>query len=114
MPAEKQLYRPDYVKLHFVHYSTVTLLTLMNKEETEAFGRPWRLHISADPLSRFGNEVTEATMLHAKAIATQDTAGWLTACRLGSSQMCRIGNPYPEGAEEAGINADSGNWTYNW
>jgi hypothetical protein len=30
--------------------------------------------ISADPLSRFGNEVTKATMLHTKAITTQDTA----------------------------------------
>ena len=71
--------------------------------------------ISADPLSRFGNEVTEATMLHTKAVATQDTAGWLTTCGLEeSSQMCRIGNSYPKGAEEAGINADSGNWTYDW
>lgn len=42
MPAEKQLYRPDYVKQHFVHYSTVTNLTLMNREETAAFGQPWK------------------------------------------------------------------------
>ena len=86
----------------------------MNKEETRKFGHPWRQRLSVDPLSRFGNEVSEATMLHAKAIATQDTAGWLNACKLGSSQMCRIGNPYPSGAEEAGITADAGNWTYNW
>jgi len=48
-----------------------------------------------------------------KAIATQDTAGWLDACRLGGHAMCRIGNPYPEGAEAAGLLADAGNWTYN-
>mmetsp|Transcript_11453 Transcript_11453/g.16319 ORF Transcript_11453/g.16319 Transcript_11453/m.16319 type:complete len:92 (+) Transcript_11453:3844-4119(+) len=66
MPAEKQVYRADYVKLHFVHYSTVTKLMLMNREETAAFGLPWRQKIAADPLSRFSNETTEGTMLHTK------------------------------------------------
>jgi hypothetical protein len=113
MPAEKQIYRPDYVKLHFVHYSTVTNLTLMNKEETKAFGQPWRKKIAADPLSRFGDELTEGNMLHTKAIATQDTAGWLAACKEQGHQMCRIGNPYPEGAEQAGKISDDEGWTYN-
>jgi hypothetical protein len=113
MPAEKQLYRPDYVKLHFVHYSTVTNLTLMNMEETKEAGMHWKEKIGADPLSRFGNEVSEGTMLHTKAIATQDTSGWLTSCKEGSRGMCRIGNPYPEGAEAAGKTSDAHNWTYN-
>lgn len=113
MPAEKQLYRPDYVKQHFVHYSTVTNLTLMNKEETASFGQPWKKKIAADPLSRFGNELDEGTMLHTKAIATQDTAMWLTACKDGGRGMCRIGNPYPEGAEAAGKTADDEGWSYN-
>jgi hypothetical protein len=114
MPAEKQLYRADYVKLHFVHYSTVTLLTLMNEEETKAFGQTWRRKLAADPLSRFGNELNEATMLHAKAIATQDTAGWLSGCKEGGTSFCRIGNPFPDGSDEADNASDSEGWVYNW
>eukprot|EP00548_Thalassiothrix_antarctica_P014417 CAMPEP_0194178436 /NCGR_PEP_ID=MMETSP0154-20130528/12041_1 /TAXON_ID=1049557 /ORGANISM="Thalassiothrix antarctica, Strain L6-D1" /LENGTH=729 /DNA_ID=CAMNT_0038893391 /DNA_START=14 /DNA_END=2200 /DNA_ORIENTATION=- len=110
MPAEKQLYRSDYVKLHFVHYSTVTNLTLMNKQETIDFGQEWRIGIHADPLSRFGNEQTEGTMLHTKAIATQDTAGWLEVCKKGSQSLCRIGNPYPKGAEDVAEATDKENW----
>ena len=30
MPAEKQIYRPDYVLLHFVHYSTITKVSQLN------------------------------------------------------------------------------------
>eukprot|EP00546_Thalassionema_frauenfeldii_P003381 CAMPEP_0178935780 /NCGR_PEP_ID=MMETSP0786-20121207/24748_1 /TAXON_ID=186022 /ORGANISM="Thalassionema frauenfeldii, Strain CCMP 1798" /LENGTH=639 /DNA_ID=CAMNT_0020613991 /DNA_START=370 /DNA_END=2286 /DNA_ORIENTATION=+ len=110
MPAEKQFYRPDYVKLHFVHYSTVTTLTLLNKQETIDFGQQWRRNIHADPLSRFGNELTEGTMLHTKAIATQDTSGWLSACKGKGRGMCRIGNPYEEGDEESGKTADEDGW----
>ena len=113
MPAEKQLYRSDYVKLHFVHYSTVTNLTLMNKQETIDFGQKWRIAIHADPLSRFGNEQTEGTMLHTKAIATQDTAGWLEVCKKGGQSLCRIGNPYPKGAEDVVEATDKENWSYN-
>jgi len=113
MPAEKQLYRPDYVKLHFVHYSTVTELTLMNKQETLDSGEKWREVIHTDPLSRFGNELTEGSMLHTKAIATQDTSGWLEDCKKGSESICRIGNPYPEGVAKRRETADKDDWSYN-
>ena len=62
MPAEKQIYRPDYVTQHFIHYSTVTKTTMMSIDEyRKKFGssRPF-----PDPLSRFGDEVNEALMLH--------------------------------------------------
>jgi len=58
-----QLYRADYVKLHFVHYSTITQLTMMNKQETEASGNVWRLKIGADPKGRFTDELSEGTSL---------------------------------------------------
>ena len=74
MPAEKQLYRPDYVLHHFIHYSTVTKNSVLNKEDTEKLGRRWNSHSPfPDPKSRFGNENTEALMLHTKAVAYQDT-----------------------------------------
>ena len=73
MPAEKQFYRPSYVKQHFIHYSTITEMSEMNREEFNEYwkGREggekqeFNIRRSAfpDPLSRFGNEVTEG-MFH--------------------------------------------------
>lgn len=60
MPAEKQIYRPDYVKLHFIHYSTVTAMSVMNREDTMKSGHEWNAGSAfPDPLSRFGDEVNE-------------------------------------------------------
>lgn len=60
MPAEKQIYRPDYVKHHFVHYSTVTGMSVMNREDTIKSGHKWIAGSAfPDPLSRFSDEVNE-------------------------------------------------------
>lgn len=62
MPAEKQIYRADYVKQHFVHYSTVTESTLLTIEDFyKKFGHRRQ---APDPLSRFGDEVKEGLMIH--------------------------------------------------
>ena len=46
----------------------------LNKEDIEKLGRKWNnRNPFPDPLSRFGNEIDEALMLHTKAVATQDT-----------------------------------------
>lgn len=60
MPAEKQIYRPDYVKHHFIHYSTVTGMSILNKPDVLQRGYKW-IPGSAfpDPLSRFGDEKNE-------------------------------------------------------
>ena len=68
MPAEKQFYRPSYVKLHFIHYSTVTELSEMNREEHDKYWKGKRefklTHgVFPDPLSRFGDEVNEGTLV---------------------------------------------------
>ncbi|MGK3746253.1 MAG: hypothetical protein ACI8RD_001328 [Bacillariaceae sp.] len=74
MPAEKQIYRPDYVLHHFIHYSTVTVMSELNRQDIEKLGRKWDSRSPfPDPLSRFGHEAKEALMLHTKAVATQDT-----------------------------------------
>ena len=113
MPAEKQLYQPTYVLQHFVHYSTVTLLTAMNRTETLQAGVNWSRRTHTDVRSRFANELTERTMLHTKAIATQDTAGWERACRGEGHQTCRIGVPHPEDDEHKKENKDGDGWVYN-
>ena len=41
MPAEKQFYKPEYVKLHFNHYTPVTTLSEMSRSEYEAAGYDW-------------------------------------------------------------------------
>jgi hypothetical protein len=70
MPAEKQIYRADYVKQHFIHYSTVTETTnLLLGDYNEKYGKNKRAF--PDPKSRFVDEVKEGLMLHSKAIARQ-------------------------------------------
>ena len=62
MPAEKQFYRADYVRQHFIHYSTITETTMMDMNEYKKnFGNRMAF---PDPKSRFGDEVKEGLMLH--------------------------------------------------
>jgi len=112
MPAEKQIFRTDYVLQHFIHFSTVTLYTVMNKQEMMAA----RMHgrVAPDPLSRFADEQKEVTMLHAKAIATQDTAGWEKRCTGEMKRgTCRIGASYPDLNVSNTAAKDSDGWLYN-
>lgn len=118
MPAEKQLYRPDYVRQHFIHYSSVTTLSMLNRTEFEKAGYHWtRTPPFPDPASRFSDEVNEATMLHTKAIARQDTAGWMDVCKVkkyGKGGTCRIGVPYPQDYDEARDGeGNAEGWAYN-
>jgi hypothetical protein len=116
MPAEKQLYRPDYVKHHFIHYSTVTTLSELNKDDMEKLGRVWNSRNPfPDPLSRFGDELKEALMLHTKAVATQDTVFWEMACSAAynGGAYCRLGTPFPEDLAGVNITAGDDGWKFN-
>jgi hypothetical protein len=57
----------------------------------------------------------EGLMLHTKAVATQDTTGWKTACRdTRSAASCRLGTPFPEHVEEGDLSlVDKDGWKYN-
>lgn len=112
MPAEKQIYRTDYVLQHFVHFSTVTLYSAMNVEETNAAGMKFG-RSAPDPLSRFADELTEVTMLHTKSIATQDTAGWQKRCKGEMKGECRIGVPFPDLNTSSLASTDDQGWMYN-
>ena len=109
MPAEKQIYRADYVLHHFIHYSTVTQMSNMNKEDVEKTGHKWIARSPfPDPLSRFGDEINEALMLHTKAVAHQDTVHWEEACLASydGGTFCRLGVPFPD--DLTGVDVDKG------
>jgi hypothetical protein len=115
MPAEKQLYRPDYVLEHFVHYSAVTALSEKNTSEYTKEGFRWKRRAFPDPRQRFGNELTEGLMVHTKAVAKQDTSGWQRMCSIKNMYkpirkqgLCRLGVPWPKDPELAALNATGG------
>jgi len=116
MPAEKQIYRPEYVLHHFIHYSTVTVMSAMNRQDIEQLGRKWNSRSPfPDPLSRFGNEQQEALMLHTKAVATQDTIFWEKAClaSYNGSSFCRLGMPFPDDSAAVNTTTDKAALKYN-
>lgn len=103
MPAEKQIYKSDYVLSHFVHYSVATLLSEKNQSEYEKDGHRWKSRAFPDPKQRFADEITEALMIHTKAVARQDTSGWERMCHINNTYLpirkqglCRLGVPWPD------------------
>ena len=117
MPAEKQIYRADYVTQHFIHYSTVTQTTNLRKNEfNRKFGNQ---RLFPDPLSRFVDEVNEGLMVHSKAVARQDTVGWEINCHANytkqSFDLCRLGIPWPDNQNENDNSSpqNSDGWLYN-
>jgi hypothetical protein len=102
MPAEKKLYRTDYVLQHFVHYSSVTTLSNMNRSDYVRDQGKWKPRAFPDPRQRVSNEVTEALMIHAKAIAILDTVNWNRTCRIDMERflpdvpaVCPLGLAWP-------------------
>jgi len=93
MPAEKQIYRPDYVLQHFVHYSAVTTELLMNEKEFKEAKFQWRRRYN-DQHHRFSDELTEGTMLHTKAIVASETRSWKRGCNTTDSPA-KVGIPFP-------------------
>eukprot|EP00559_Dactyliosolen_fragilissimus_P008562 CAMPEP_0184872140 /NCGR_PEP_ID=MMETSP0580-20130426/41115_1 /TAXON_ID=1118495 /ORGANISM="Dactyliosolen fragilissimus" /LENGTH=764 /DNA_ID=CAMNT_0027374885 /DNA_START=177 /DNA_END=2471 /DNA_ORIENTATION=+ len=97
MPAEKQIYRPDYVKFHFVHYSTITTLSKLNRTSTKELGYTWR-HRYQEPHVRFADEETEMAMLHSKSIVISETKNFNKACK-NERGSCSLGIPFEPGIE---------------
>ena len=120
MPAEKQLYRADYVLQHFVHYSVATVLSEKNMTEYLKDGFRWTGRAFPDPRQRFGNEITEGLMIHTKSVARQDTAGYERMCHINNTflsprrqGLCRLGLPFPSDYNPAISNATKEGYTYN-
>lgn len=106
--ARKQLYRPDYVPYHFVHYSAVTrgLLTIPES------GKKWRkAYAESRSSERVTDEIGEATMIHAKAITQGHTMGWSNRCGVDSKRKrlgCYVGFAWPNNTKSETATYDQG------
>jgi len=91
--AQKQIYQPEYVLNHFVHYTMVTQRANVHPDERiPAF-------LQRAPYERRVNELTEAFMLHAKTKPPAQTQGWKRICaaalQSSGKQTCPVGIPWP-------------------
>jgi len=116
--ARKQLYRPDYVLNHFVHYSTVTRGLVMTHREAQIAGKRWdRFFFESAPTERFVDEVHEAMMIHTKSVDLGMTSNLETRCHhdFGKTRIgCHSGFPWPgnQQSERDTYNATTG-FIYN-
>ena len=109
----KQMYRADYVKLHYVHYSTVTVVSQMTEEETKNSGKNWMHRYKEAHLHEF-DEQTEATMLHTKSKVARNTFGWEYRCKqsVTNEGHCSLGFPFPKDFDRK-TRMRSDGWVYN-
>ncbi|OEU19268.1 hypothetical protein FRACYDRAFT_235318 [Fragilariopsis cylindrus CCMP1102] len=89
--AKKQIYRPNYVLNHFVHYTTVT------QRIHDAPHEDLPLYNQRRPYERRVNELEEAFMLHTKTTYPPATRQWTTSCTGQSEEdkkKCPVGIAY--------------------
>ena len=114
LPAEKEIYRSEYVLLHFVHYSTVTSVSVLSQNETDMAGLKWKDRY-AEGATETPDELDAAIMLHSKTVLSEDTRSWNRQCKTrtyaltlfpmnkhdmrGHSAPCMVGIPFPLDAE---------------
>lgn len=95
--AMKQIYRPDYVQSHFVHYSTVT----------KDISKYYKDHGPGDPYSRkvhqkqwqlnapevFLDEINEGLLVHTRSVLPHESQYRKQGCQIGSKWGCALGKP---------------------
>lgn len=91
------MYRADYVRLHYVHYSTVTVVSQMTEEETRSFGESWLHRYVERHLHEF-DEMKESTMLHTKTKVARNMISWERRCKQSmlNEGQCHVGFPFPK------------------
>ena len=108
------MYRADYVKLHYVHYSTVTVVSQMTEEETKRAGERWSHRYKERYLHEF-DELNEATMLHTKSKVAHNMVAWKHRCRQSTliEGHCHVGFPFPKGVKPESKQVRGDGWAYN-
>jgi len=90
--AMKQIYRPDFVLSHFVHYSTVTKNLVYAKTTPVKVNRKGQ----KQPIDeRFIDEINEGVLVHAKTTPPDETIGHIDACSYKHKRVCTLGFPCP-------------------
>lgn len=89
----KQIYQPEFILSHFIHYSIVT-------RDIARLYQPDDPHWNRKPSMKekgltFLNEFSEGTLLHARSILPHETIHWQTACATDSKEKCPVGIPCP-------------------
>lgn len=107
--ARKQIYQPDYVLYHYIHYSTVTEGYLRTYNETP--GKWSHRYSEKAPIERTTDELNEAVMIHAKTIKKDMTSGYERKCRFDFEKKwlgCWVAYPWPNNTvgEEGAHTAD--------
>jgi len=93
--AMKQLYRPDFVLSHFVHYSTVTTDLATEKQHTQ--GAFIKQITTNDKTERFvDDELGEGVLIHAKTTVPAETFSREKMCKPNASSHCMVGIPCPD------------------
>ncbi len=116
--AKKQLYQPEYVLTHFVHYATVTKGLMTTKEEAKKMGKSWYMTFhESHSADRITDEINQAVMLHSKTTVPEYTVDWKRRCAVdfkpGHGENCRVGFPWPRNDDKSTVKATSDGFGYN-
>ena len=115
--AKKQLYRPDYVYAHYVHYATVTAGLLQTKDEANQLNQNWYRHLLEQHADRITDETHQAVMLHSKTVVPEYTTKYKERCKVGvkpaHGENCRVGFPWPRNDETSPEIATTDGYGYN-
>ncbi len=125
----KQIYRPDYVLSHFVHYSTVTADVAQYFADHPA-SKPGKSKV---PYVRnvhrkdwvapetFLDELTQGTLIHTRSVLAHETMRRSHECYLNSTYNCILGFACPASVEfvdglyqKNGFHDDAGNYCNCW
>jgi hypothetical protein len=89
----KQIYRPDYVLSHFVHYSAVTVdMAKYYKDYLNNTDIPYPEHIELNNSHEHVlDELTEGVLIHAKTVLPHETSTRAKSCYTNSNKVCSIG-----------------------
>mmetsp|Transcript_26826 Transcript_26826/g.39212 ORF Transcript_26826/g.39212 Transcript_26826/m.39212 type:complete len:848 (-) Transcript_26826:67-2610(-) len=91
--AMKQIYRPDYVLSHYIHYSTVNTDLARTQNDPEEDGFRWSATYKDRGRERFADEINEGVLKHARGVVPAWTARRFNTCRLNSKDACILGHP---------------------
>lgn len=95
----KQLYKPDYVKSHFIHYSTVTEFNARYFDPEQPYENPHRPIFDLDK-EVFVDELNEGVLVHTRSVMPRETMFRSTICQVNFKRTnCLLGYECPESVE---------------